>query len=381
MTAAATASGSGIFRFGLLAYLGAGISLVFCFWKATFGLVAPLLGITITDINPHLQAAMMWLFAGGTVLAIMGDRRRHKSSLPLVVAVLALAVIIGTLYTFYHDAILAAGYVLLLVAAFLNQNRMLASLNRKIARQADELAALNRGLEERVGHQVAEIEKLARLRRFLPPEIADRITEQGREALLDSHRRYISCLFCDLRGFTSMTERMEPEDVMAVLRDFHETVGRLVVGYRGTIGYRAGDGVLVFFNDPIPCDDPDLRAASLALDLHHEFAGLRDRWAKLDADVGLGIGIAGGHATMGLIGVEGRVDYTPIGNVVNLAARLCDHARDGQILINRRSRGEIESKIVTRDAGSLTLKGVSQPVEIFMLEALADGVGRPVDGE
>jgi class 3 adenylate cyclase len=362
----------GIFRFGLLAYAGAAISLGVCFWKSTFGLVAPIVGLTFIDINPHLQAVIMWLFAAVAVVALFFDRKQHGANAPFLIGAAALIIIVGTLYTFYADAVLASGYVLLLIAAFLNQNRMLAFLNRRVHGQAAELAEMNRTLESRVSHQVAEIERLARLKRFLPGEVADLILTEGKESLLEGHRRYIACLFCDIRRFTSMTETMEPEDVMDVLRAFHERAGRLVVQYRGTIGYRAGDGVMVFFNDPIPCDDPDLRAVRLALDLQQAFADVHRRWAKLGVDVGLGIGIASGYATMGLIGEQGRFDYTPIGGVVNLAARLSDHAQDGQILISRRTQVEVESLIASRPVGSVSLKGIAQPVEAFLLKGLQD---------
>lgn len=357
-------------RFGSLAYFGAAASLVVCFWKATFGLIAPVIGLTVFDINPHLQALIMWAFAAVTVLALYFDRKRHGENAPLLIGCAALAVIIVTLYGFYHDIILATGYVLLLIAAFLNQNRTLAFLNRTVSAQARELVDVNNSLEKRVTDQVEEIERLARLKRFLPGEVADLITQEGKETLLESHRRYIACLFCDIRRFTSMTENMEPEDVMNVLRGFHEQVGQLVVKYRGTIGYRAGDGVMVFFNDPIPCDDPDQRAGKLALEMQAAFMTLCQQWSKLDIDVGLGIGIASGYATIGVIGVEGRFDYTPIGNAVNLAARLSDFAADGQILVSRRTWGEIENAATARPVGPLELKGFAQPIEAFLLEGL-----------
>jgi len=362
----------GIFRFGLLAYLGAGVSLAVCFWKLVFGLVAPIVGLTFIEINPHLQAVIMWVFAAVAVVALFFDRKQHGEDAPFLIGLAALIVIVGMLYTFYDRTILASGYVLLLIAAFLNQNRMLSFLNRRVHAQAAELAEMNNTLESRVCHQVEEIERLARLKRFLPGEVADLMMTEGKESLLEGHRRYIACLFCDIRRFTSMTEAMEPEDVMDVLRSFHEGAGRLVVQYRGTIGYRAGDGVMVFFNDPIPCDDPDLRVVRLALDLQQAFADLYQRWAKLGVDVGLGIGIASGYATMGVIGVEGRSDYTPIGNAVNLAARLSDHAQDGEILISRRTYVEVEHLVTARPAGSVSLKGIAQPVEAFLLEGLRD---------
>ena len=189
--------------FGLFAYLGAAISLVFCFWKATFGLVAPLVGMTVVDLNPHLQAVTMWLFAAGAVVALAADRKRHGEIQPLLVGIVALIVIIGTLYVFYHDAILAAGYVLLLVSAFLNSTQMLASLNRKVLAQASELAELNRSLEHRVSDQVSEIGRLARLKRFVAPQLADMIVTSGNDTLLESHRQEITVVFADLRGFTS----------------------------------------------------------------------------------------------------------------------------------------------------------------------------------
>jgi class 3 adenylate cyclase len=360
-------------RFGFLAYFGAAVSLVFCFWKATFVLIVPILGLTFIEINPHLQAALMWLFAAGTVVALLFDRRKHGENAPFFIGISALIVIMGTLYTFYHVGILAAGYVLLLIATFLNQNRMLAFLNQRLEAQAQDLAEVNESLERRVADQVEEIENLARLKRFLPGEVADLIITEGNESLLESHRRYIACLFCDIRRFTAMTESMEPEDVMDVLRGFHEQIGKLVVIYRGTIGYRAGDGVMVFFNDPIPCEDPDMRAVRLALDLRKAFAHLSQRWGELGADVGLGIGIASGYATMGVIGSEGRFDYTPIGNAVNLAARLSDQAQDGEILMNRRSWAEVEKMIASHSAGKLSLKGIAQLVDVYFLEGLKEG--------
>lgn len=359
-----------IFRFGLLANLGSGVSLGVCFWKSIFTVVAPILGLPFVEINPHLQAVLMWLFAAVAVVGLVFDRKQHGENTPLLIGAMAVVVIVGTLYTYYSLSILVSGYVLLLIAAFLNQVRMLSFLNRKVRTQAAELAEINESLESRVAHQVEDIERLARLKRFLPGEVADLITTEGKESLLESHRRYIACLFCDIRRFTSMTESMEPEDVIEVLRGFHEQVGRLVVQYRGTIGYRAGDGVMVFFNDPMPCEDPDFHAVRLALDIQHAFDDLCQHWGKLNINVGLGIGIASGYATMGVIGVEGRFDYTPIGNAVNLAARLCDNAQDGEILTSRRTWAEVEQLVASHPAGTISLKGIAHPVEVFLLEGL-----------
>lgn len=363
---------SGGLRFGVLAYLGAAVSLGVCFWKSIFIFIGPVLGLTLIEINPHLQAVLMWLFAAVAVVGLYFDRTKHGENTPFLVGLIALAIIIGTLYTYYHVSILAAGYVLLLIAAFLNQVQLLSFLNQKVRAQADELVEMNQSLERRVTEQVEEIERLARLKRFLPGEVADLITTEGTETLLDSHRRYIACLFCDIRRFTSMTESMEPEDVIEVLRGFHERVGQLVIKYQGTIGYRAGDGVMVFFNDPIPCGDPDFRAVRLALDIRRAFADLCQRWSKLGINVGIGIGIASGYATMGVIGIEGRFDYTPIGNAVNVAARLSDNAQDEEILISRRTWAEVEQLVKSQKAGTLSLKGMAQPVEAFLLEDLKE---------
>lgn len=359
--------------FGFLAYLGAFISLLFCFWKTSVGLIAPLIGLAVVEINPHLQAVAMCVFAAGTVAALVVDRKSHGEYLPAVVGGLSLSIIVGTLYGYYHDAILSVVYVLLLISVLLNQNRMLVHLNRTVRDQASELASANDRLEHRVSDQVEEIERLARLKRFFPGDVADLIMTEGRENLLDSHRSYISCLFCDIRRFTAMTETMEPEDVVDILREFHEEVGRLMVQYGGTIGYRAGDGVLVFFNDPLPCDDPDLQAVRLALDISASFEALKTRWAKLGADVGLGIGLGSGYATLGVIGVEGRFDYTAICNSVNLAALLSDLAQDGQILMGRRIWAAVEQDVVADSAGAMQVKGLSQPVEVYLLKGLAPG--------
>ncbi len=359
-------------RFGLFAYIGVAVSLLVCFWKAIVVVVGPLLGLSLFELNPHLQAVLMWVFAAVTLIALWRDQRRHGSRLPVSVGSVALLIIVGTLYGYYHVLILMSGYLVLVIAVFLNHNRMLVRLNAIVGQQAEQLTSLNRSLEGRVVQQVDEIERLARLKRFLPDEVAKLVTAEGNEDLLQSHRRYIACLYCDIRRFTAMTEVMEPEDLMEVIADYHARVGQLVAVHGGTIGYRAGDGVLVYFNDPIPCDDPDLRAVRLALDLRVAFEELTARWAKHEVDTGLGIGIASGYATMGVIGMEGRFDYTPIGSAVNLAARLSDQADDQQILVSRRTYAEVDSTVVAEPVGPLQLKGFAQPVEAFAVMRLRD---------
>jgi len=195
------------FRFGNIAYLGAAISLLACFGKATIGFVTPVIGLSIIELDPHLQAIIMWGFAAISVAALFVDLNQHGELTPLLLGAAALVIIMATLYTFYHDVILATGYVLLLIASFLNQNRTLAYLNKKVQAQADEITEVNSSLERRVTDQFHEIERLARLKRFLPGHVADLITTEGKESLLESHRGYIACLFCDIRRFTSMTKR------------------------------------------------------------------------------------------------------------------------------------------------------------------------------
>jgi len=357
--------------FGSLAFAGAAASLAFCYGQVLISLLAPLFGLAEFELNIHVQAVFMWGFALVTVVGLYRDRRSHGRALPLAVSAGAVAVIVFTLYGFYDIRILILGYVLLVIAALLNQSLMLATLHGEVAARAGELRALNDTLEQRVEDQVSEIERLARLKRFLSTEIADLITSEGRESLLDSHRAVIACLFCDVRNFTAFSEAVEPEEVMDVLQVVHAQMGRLIAAHGGTIGYRAGDGLMVIFNDPVPCDGPVARAVRLALEMRSAFGEIQAHWRRLGHEVGLGIGIAHGYATLGLIGSEGRYDYTAIGNVVNIAARLCDAAGDGEILIDGRARIEVEGAAQTEPAGSLDLKGVGKPVEAFRVVGVA----------
>jgi class 3 adenylate cyclase len=356
--------------FGLLAYLGAGSSVAFCYADVLTKLMAPLLGMNPVGMNPHLQAVLMW---GSALIAVVGlywDARRHRDRLPLAVGGAGLAVIAGTLYTFYDIRILILGYLFLVAAVLLNPVKLLAALNRSVRSKASELAALNTTLEERVGNQVEEIERLARLKRFLSSEVADLITAEGKESLLESHRRVVACLFCDVRNFTAFSDSVEPEEVMEVLQSVHTQMGGLVEAHGGTIGYRAGDGLMVIFNDPLPCNAPVMQAVTLANDMMAAFAEVQEYWRKRSHDIGFGIGIAYGYATLGLIGSEGRYDYTAIGNAVNVAARLCDRAEDGEILIDQRAKAEIEGKAELDSSGLLDLKGIGKPVAAFRIIAL-----------
>lgn len=234
-----------------------------------------------------------------------------------------------------------------------------------IQQQAAELAELNRTLAVRVEEQVDEIQRLARLRRFLSPQLADLVVSAGDTAMLQSHRRRIAVLFGDLRGFTPFAETTEPEEVMAVLQQFHEVLGELIVRAEATVGYFAGDGLMVFFNDPLPCDEPALRAVRMALALRDEMAELTESWRKRGHNLDFGVGITYGYATLGEIGFAGRVDYGAIGTVVNLASRLCDEAKPGQILISQPGLAEVETAVVAERAGDLALKGFARPVPAF----------------
>ena len=239
-----------------------------------------------------------------------------------------------------------------------------------IRRQAEELAAWNRELTDRVDSQVAELQRVGRLRRFLAPQVANLVLSSGDESVLDSHRREIVVVFCDLRGFTRFAESSEPEEVMAVLNEYHAALGDLVFRFEGTLERFTGDGVMVFFNDPMPCEDAALRAVRMAVAMRSRIRELADAWAKRGYDLGLGIGVAQGFATLGRIGFEGRFDYAAIGSVTNMSARLCAAAATWQILVTQRVFSSTESFAVGDSVGELTLHGFSQPIRAFGIKGL-----------
>jgi adenylate cyclase len=238
-------------------------------------------------------------------------------------------------------------------------------LHDQVRAQAADLAAWNRELEQRVNEQVTEIERMGRLRRFLSPQVAEMILSAGDDRVLESHRRPITVLFCDLRGFTAFSETTEPEEVMAVLREYHATIGRLIHKHEGTLERFAGDALMVLFNDPLPCQDPNARAVSLAIEMREQVAELASKWRKHGHELGFGVGVAHGYATLGRIGFEGRFDYGAVGTVVNLAARLCADAKDAQILIDSKVQAAVEAYAETEPAGELLLKGFHRPVRAF----------------
>ncbi|MGE0203188.1 MAG: response regulator [Hyphomicrobiaceae bacterium] len=241
---------------------------------------------------------------------------------------------------------------------------------RDLAVQAEELAQWNRKLEERVRTQVAELERLDRLKRFLSPQVAELIVSSDAEALLNSHRREITVLFCDLRGFTAFSEVAEPEEVMGVLSAYHEAAGELIHRYEATLERFVGDGMLMFFNDPIPCPDPVHRAVRLAVELRARVAALAGAWLERGHRIGFGIGIGHGFATLGRIGFDGRGDYGAIGTVVNMSSRLCDLAKNGEILLSHRARTLLADDIEAESLGELKLDGLRQPVVVHRLTAM-----------
>lgn len=238
----------------------------------------------------------------------------------------------------------------------------------------DELAALNATLETKVREQVGELERVGRLRRFLAPELAQAIISAGDEATLRNHRREVVAMFCDLRGFTSFAETAEPEDIMTVMTEFHAAIGPLIRKYEGTLDRFTGDGLLVFFNDPLPCPDAPLRAARLSAEMRDAVAAVGRDWNRRGHRLGFGIGMAQGYATMGLVGFEDRLDYTATGAVINLAARLCAEAADGEILVSGRLTAGIDDVAMVDHLGERMLKGMARPVAIANLRHLKDAI-------
>ena len=241
-----------------------------------------------------------------------------------------------------------------------------------ITRQAAELRQWNAELEQRVAAQVEALQRVNRLRRFLSPQLVDLVMDSGDEDFLGSHRREIVVVFCDLRGFTPFAESSEPEEVMGVLREYHEALGTLIFAYGGTLERFTGDGLMVFFNDPLPIDDAPERAIRMSVDMRDRVRDLATGWQRRGHDLALGIGIAQGFATLGRIGFEGRFDYAAIGNVTNLAARLCDAARPWQVLASQRVFHSAEPVAAGEQIDELHLKGLSRPVRVFNINEVTD---------
>jgi len=250
-----------------------------------------------------------------------------------------------------------------------------ARLLKELRERTEEVEKLNQHLERRVADQVGEIERMSRLRRFLPPQVADLIVASGSEKQLESHRREITALFCDLRGFTGFTESADAEDVMALLRDYHAAIGEIIIKYNGTLERYAGDGVMVVFNDPVPVENSALQAVFMALEVRDAIGALTERWRRWGHEIGFGIGIAHGFATLGTIGFEGRFDYAAIGTVSNVASRLCDEAKPGQILISPRVLTKVENAVKVEAVGEFALKGIRRPLAAYnVVAALASKI-------
>jgi len=240
-----------------------------------------------------------------------------------------------------------------------------ARLIGELHERTDQVAELNRGLEARVAAQVEELARVGRLKRFLAPQLAELIVSQGDEKILESHRREIVVVFCDLRGYTAFTETAEPEEVLDFLREYHGALGPLVSQFEGTLDQFSGDGIMVFFNDPVPIPDPAARAVNMAAAMREAAGTLIADWRERGRDLGFGAGIAQGYATLGQIGFSERSGYTAIGTVCNVAARLCAEAKDGQILLSQRVNGALRGSVATEQVGALALKGLTQPVVAY----------------
>ncbi len=244
-------------------------------------------------------------------------------------------------------------------------------LTDQVQMQAADLASWNRTLEDRVAQQLKQIERMDRLKRFLPPQVAELILSSGDDRVLDSHRREVTIVFCDLRGFTAFSETAEPEEVMNILGEYHTAVGAIIHKFQGTIEHFAGDGLMAMLNDPLPCPEPCVQAVRMAAEMRAAVGDLTAKWRKHGFDLGFGVGIAHGYATLGRIGFEGRFDYAAIGAVPNLAARLCEEARDGQILIDGKVGAAVEAIAELEPLDPLTLKGFHRPINASNVRALS----------
>jgi len=240
-----------------------------------------------------------------------------------------------------------------------------ARLLGELRQRTEEVGELNRDLEARVAAQVDELGRVGRLKRFLAPQLAELIVSHGDEKILESHRREIVVVFCDLRGYTAFTETAEPEEVLDFLRQYHGALGPLVSQFEGTLDQFSGDGIMVFFNDPVPCPDPAERAVKMAMAMRSAASTLITDWRERGRDLGFGAGIAQGYATLGQIGFSERSGYTAIGTVCNVAARLCAVAKDGQILLSQLVNVALKGSVATEQIGPLALKGLTQPVVAY----------------
>ncbi|MGY2902547.1 adenylate/guanylate cyclase domain-containing protein [Bradyrhizobium sp. URHC0002] len=294
--------------------------------------------------------------------------------------------LIGLMKTFAHQAVLAMRNARLFTEVDHKSRELQTAHNTvrqqadKLQEQTDQLKDWNKSLEERVETQLGEIERIRRLERFLAPQVAQLIaSSDGHEGLLDSHRREVTVVFCDLRGFTAFTETTEPEEAMNVLREYHAALGELIFKYEGTLDRYAGDGVMILFNAPIQFDDHTARAVRMAVEMRDTIGGLTDKWRNRGHNLGFGIGIALGYATLGQIGFEQRLEYAAIGSVTNLASRLCDEAKANQIVVSRRVYGMVEPWVEGKPIDDLNLKGFNHPILAAEILSWREEVDNVVD--
>ena len=265
------------------------------------------------------------------------------------------------------------------LVARVNSMLRIKALTDTVQAQSAKLAEWNAKLEQRVNEQLGELENLSRLKRFFSPQLAEAILTGGADNPLASHRREVTVVFLDLRNFTAFAETSEPEEVMRVLREFHTEMGKLILEHGGTLERFTGDGMMIFFNDPVVVPDPAARALHMAVAMRERVNEMSIVWGKHGYDLSLGIGIAQGYATIGAIGFEERLDYGAVGAVTNLAARLCGEAKGGQILTNRKTLSQFEQLVEAEPIGEVSLKGFAKPISVYSIEALAKGADEAID--
>lgn len=332
---------------GVIAFLaGPGFSVV----AATYWVEPVLFGFYCLHRRWALTCGLLTLIMAAVLFTVQDGWLPNQSAGMIIVSlygiaasVLATAVVVGTMAE--HADVLAAS-----------------------EHQAwQELTEVNRSLETRVDEQVAEIERLGALRRFLSPQVADTVLAAGSSALAEPHRQHIAVIFSDLRGFTAFTRKAEPEEVIAVLHDYYAAVGEILQSHKATIGGFAGDGVMAYFGDPVPHEAPALAAVTVATQVRGPLDTLVEQWARRGFELGYGLGVAYGYATLGVVGFDGRFDYTPIGTVVNLAARLCARCTNGQVLLDHATHVETCEDVLSVYAGEVELKGYDAPIRTYTL--------------
>jgi class 3 adenylate cyclase len=305
--------------------------------------------------------------AGSQVVRSMVDDSKIRSVLfvPLILNSEA----IGTITLFRQQVQPFSPREVALVQTFAAQ----AVIAIENVRQFRALESLNTGLEDRVEAQVGEIERMGRLKRFLPSAVADTVVSSGSEKMLSSHRALLGVLFCDIRGFTAFCETAEPEETIEVLQTYHREMGKLINAHGAGVDLRMGDGIMVLFNDPLPCDDPAGDAVRLAIALRARMSELCSTWKRMGYQLGFGVGVSLGYATVGMVGFEDRSDYTASGTAINVGSRLCEMAENGEILLSTRAAIAVEDGFPLVSIGDVTLKGIREPVEVFRLSNVTPG--------